>query len=333
MYRYLARELRRGTHLIEAVAGLFVIYSDDGRKVRHPIAVATRLWLPLLRERRPLVEVLRQWIPADEMPLVAALERSRDAGQLLERLEAAARFRSAMGAQISKVTFYPIVLVGLLGLIMPVFYERVYLEVANTFGEKPVGWQAVGLELIAFVAAHGGLLSLCVVCLVAGVSASMPTLTGPLRTVLDHVFPWSMYRVQSGTAFLDAFGLLLLAGMQPLEAVSELERSGSPYLKWRLGLIRLHLRRGVAVGSAFVLAGRWPSMAITYSLRACRPNDVAVVIGTSVKDWRDSLLRRTERTGEILYALFFVIIGLLLIVVFASTFGFTYSAVERLRSY
>src|SRR3546814_2258029 len=57
IYRYLARELRLGAQLIEAVAGLFWIYSDEGQRIRHPIAVATRSWLPRLREREPLVEV------------------------------------------------------------------------------------------------------------------------------------------------------------------------------------------------------------------------------------------------------------------------------------
>src|SRR3546814_1285643 len=46
IYRYLARELRLGAQLIEAVAGLFWIYSDEGQRIRHPIAVATRSWLP-----------------------------------------------------------------------------------------------------------------------------------------------------------------------------------------------------------------------------------------------------------------------------------------------
>src|SRR3546814_14285257 len=86
----------------------------------------------------------------------------------------------------------------------------------------------------------------------------MSRLIGPLRTVVEGVFPWSMYRVQAGTAFLDAFAMLLSAGLQPLDAVRELERSASPYFRWRLSKIRQHLRQAVPVGRGFAEAGRWP---------------------------------------------------------------------------
>src|SRR3546814_12592727 len=68
IYRYLARELRLGAQLIEAVAGLFWIYSDEGQRIRHPTAAPTRSSLPWLREREPLGVFLLPWLTPDGLP-------------------------------------------------------------------------------------------------------------------------------------------------------------------------------------------------------------------------------------------------------------------------
>ena len=331
VYRYLARELRLGAQLIEAVAGLFWIYSDEGRHVRHPIAVATRSWLTRLRTRDPVVDVLRDWLPADELPLVAALEQAKDASELIGRLESAARFRGDIQGQIMKVAAYPVIITLLLGVMMRVVHERVYLVLVDAFQPDISGWQQLGMAAVAFVAGHGTQLGVAVLGAILLVIYSLPRLRGPVRTMVDRVFPWSLYRVYAGTSLLDAFAMLLSAGMQPLDAIVELERSASPYLKWRLGLVRRELRAAVPVGEAFARAGRWPSPAITYTLKASRSNDLAAVIGVAVKDWREQLIRQTEQRGQLLFSLFFVLAGLLLFWVFAGAFGVSAGAMGRFR--
>ena len=331
IYRYLARELRLGAQLIEAVAGLFWIYSDEGQRIRHPIAVATRSWLPRLREREPLVEVLRPWLPTDELPLVAAIERVKDAGALIDRLESAAKFRAAIQGQIAKVAAYPSLITVLLGVMMRVLYDRVYLVVANAFDPQVATWQGMGLAIVEFVAQHGTLLVASTIGGTILIAASMSRLIGPLRTLVEGVFPWSMYRVQAGTAFLDAFAMLLSAGLQPLDAVRELERSASPYLRWRLSKIRQQLRQAVPVGRAFAEAGRWPRPEITYTLQACRPADLPSVIGVAVNDWRNLLVRRTEQQSQLMFTAFILAAGLLMFWVFASAFGLSMGAAARFR--
>jgi|GEM_PF-907772 len=331
IYRYLARELRLGAQLIDAVSGLFWIYSDEGRRVRHPIAVATRSWLPRLRTRDPVVEVLRDWLPADELPLVAALEQAKDASELIGRLENAARFRGEIQGQIMKVAAYPAIITLLLGVMMRVVHDRVYLVLVNAFQPDLSGWQQVGMATVAFIANHGTLLGAGVLGITLLVIYSLSRLRGPVRTLLERAFPWSLYRVYAGTSFLDAFAMLLSAGMQPLDAIAELERSASPYLKWRLGLVRRELRAAVPVGEAFARAGQWPSPAITYTLKASRANDLAAVIGVAVKDWREQLVRQTEQRGQLLFSLFFVVAGLLVFWVFAGAFGVSAGAMARFR--
>jgi type II secretory pathway component PulF len=331
IYRYLARELRLGTQLIDAVSGLFWIYSDEGRRVRHPIAVATRSWLPRLRTRDPVVEVLRDWLPPDELPLVAALEQAKDASELIGRLEHAARFRGEMQSQILKVASYPAIITLLLAMMMRVVHDRVYLVLFDAFHPELSGWQGIAMAVVEFVARHGTALGLALMLATLLVTASMSRLYGPVRAVLDNVFPWSIYRVYAGTSFLDAFAMLLSAGMQPLDAIAELQRSASPYLKWRLALVRRELRSGASAGDAFVRAGRWPSPAITYTLKAARANALAGVIAMAVRDWREQLVRQTEQRGQVLYGGFFVVAGLLLFGVFASVFGVSAGAVSQFQ--
>ena len=80
--------------------------------------------------------------------------------------------------------------------------------------------------------------------------------TGPGRTVLDRIAPFSLYRTLTGSAFLFVTMEFLAAGIDVNDRTFEaLKRAASPYARHRIAAIQGHMARGVGLGRSMVLAG------------------------------------------------------------------------------
>lgn len=92
--------------------------------------------------------------------------------------------------------------------------------------------------------------------IVAGLSAAMVYWTGPGRTALDRIAPFSLYRTITGSAFLFVALEFLRAGVDLNDsAFEDLKRHASPYARDRIGAIQHGMTRGAGFGRAMALAG------------------------------------------------------------------------------
>ena len=80
--------------------------------------------------------------------------------------------------------------------------------------------------------------------------------TGPGRTALDRIAPFSLYRTITGSAFLFVALEFLAAGLDLNDrAFEDLKRHASPYARHRIGAIQRGMARGAGLGRAMALAG------------------------------------------------------------------------------
>ena len=92
--------------------------------------------------------------------------------------------------------------------------------------------------------------------LAALTATAMVAWTGPGRTLLDRVAPFSLYRTLTGSAFLFVVMEFLAAGIDVNDRAFEaLKRAASPYARHRIAAIQHFMARGSGLGRSMVQAG------------------------------------------------------------------------------
>ena len=154
----------------------------------------------------------------------------------------------------------------------------------------PERWgPAAGLFRAASAWLHGEPLVFCAICatIVAALGTAMVHWTGPGRTVLDRIAPFSLYRTITGSAFLFVALEFLAAGLDLNDrAFEDLKRHASPYARHRIGAIQRGMARGAGLGRAMALAGHgFPDPALV---------PVAAALD-GAPGWEEKLARFVER--------------------------------------
>ena len=154
----------------------------------------------------------------------------------------------------------------------------------------PERWgPAAGLFRTASAWLHAEPLVFLAICatIVAATGTAMVHWTGPGRTVLDRIAPFSLYRTITGSAFLFVALEFLAAGLDLNDrAFEDLKSHASPYARHRIGAIQRGMARGVGLGRAMALAGHgFPDPALV---------PVAATLD-GAPGWEDKLARFVER--------------------------------------
>ncbi len=239
----------------------------------------------LLRGR--FAEEIRLWVPPSEAMILAAYGRvdarhlfdgARRVADLQERQMRAVQAALAVPALLFATL--AVMLWGAGGYFMPVLTTLVPPErwppTAALFRDVSLWLHAWPLLFAGIVAGLGAVLA-----------AATLAWTGPLRTVLDSLAPFSLYRTVVGSAFLFVLLEYLKAGVDlNSRTFEDLKRSASPYTRHRIGAIQALMAQGHGLGAAMIAAGHgFPD-----------PSIVPVVAALDgIPDWEARLGRFVER--------------------------------------
>ena len=280
---------------------------DQGQGGRAWVLEKWREALP--RDR--FAEVAGNWVPGPEAMIFAAYGRV-EGGVLFA---AAARIASLRERQISAVwgaLGMPLVLS--VGVIVVVWAAGGHFIPVLETVSSPESW-GPGASLFrgasTWLYANPGVFAAWIAGGLAVVLVVMVYWTGPGRTMLDGVAPFSLYRMVTGSAFLFVVLEFVGARVDLNERTFALLKSrAGPYARHRITAIERHMGRGVGLGQSMVLAGHGfpdPSLAPV----------VAALDG--VVGWEVKLSRFVERwvgrSDELLRARAAVLNGALLVVV------------------
>ena len=236
-------------------------------------------------------QALAPYLPSSESIMI---ETGANTGRLTDSLNNTVRMmvqQSKLKKAIVGSLAYPVMLFCMLILalylvssqIIPIFTQVLPIE----------KWKGISLTVANvsfFVRDYGMYCLIGLALLFALVSWSLPNWTGKSRLLVEKIFPYNIYRLWQGSAFLLSVSSLMSAGVK-LDEVSlrRLGRKTSPYLKQRISAVERQMVAGMNLGEALYKTGyKFPDEDIVDD----------ILIYAKLKGFDQSIYRITNRWIE-----------------------------------
>lgn len=246
----LAKLLGNGVPIIAAIESIRRRRIVAGNK-SDPITVALGRWGTALQEGRRFSEAINGWVSTEEIMIISAGEQS---GKIEQALHSCCRFMEAKkeisGAVIGGL-MYPAVLVMMaIGVLIMFSYKIIpaFTDVAPN--AQWTGQAAMMVDLAGWTKDWIIHVIASMVLAVGWFFWSLPRMDGRLRIALDRYAPYSIYRIMQGSSWLISFSALIEAGTRMEEALEQIARHGSPWMKNRMQAILRNMRQGYLLGDA-----------------------------------------------------------------------------------
>lgn len=255
--------------IVQSAAGvpmreIFVGLAQRLRKAQRGRATTEVLMMEsvarALRDGRTLAAALEKWVPLPESSLIGVAEETGEVGRMLRLILDTGRVVSRMVTILAGGLLKPVgLLLAGIGFVWYLSREVLPVMLPLMKGHPMTG--ASGMLLTVMPAVTNGPAMIAGLAIfftvLGGIAWSLPHLTGPVRRVLDHIPPWSMYRRMQGAIWLAGFSALSQVGMAERNALLKMGERATPYLKERLRIAASGLRAGRSVGDA-LLEARMP---------------------------------------------------------------------------
>ena len=266
----LSRYLGNGVPVSFALTELYKFASDDGKKKKKIDAIVIQYWSNAFRNGATLADAMKNWVPADELSIIAAGEISGNVSQALDDIihinETKKKVKSALAGII-----YPVVLVLTTCLYLHIFGTQVVPAFASILPVEK--WEGAGklmYYLAVFVQNYliWTMMTILMLCLI--IIFSFSRWTGELRKTFDKIPPWSIYKTILGCGFLLSLASLMQSGVPTPEAIRIILRTANPWYRERLMAVRFRLLNGdVNLGEALYSSGyMFPSRQMIMDLRS-----------------------------------------------------------------
>lgn len=218
----------------KAKSSLAYLYNDIGAR---------------MRDGATLTDAVGQWVPQREAVFIAVGETSDSLEQSIEEMiqmmETSRELVQTVLASLKNPVTYSVLLFGVVVFISLFMAPRISASIDISQG----GAVSVAFfGFCAFVAQFWWLILAVVFTTGALIAISLPLLTGDLRSVVDRVPPWSMYRRFVSAYFLIRLSSMLRSGITLKESIEEIGRYGNRWLRNHTGQMLVHLRRGQSQG-------------------------------------------------------------------------------------
>ena len=252
----------------------FAVLEERARQDRAPYAFVFRDIRQRLSAGYSIGRAIAPCASSEEVMLIESGSLAGSAS-LADAFARAARLlekRRLLQGCIAKELSYPLAL--MLAVCAFICAISIVLVPKLAALSSPSSWKGAAGILYAvscFTASWKGLALGAILVLLAGLSLwSLPRWTGRIRSLADHVPPWSVYRLLSGTSWLYATAMLLSQREVRLsEATAFILEHGraAPYLASHLGPVAEADSRGCTLGEALCQTrDRWPDRQLASDL-------------------------------------------------------------------
>lgn len=304
IYKMLARLIEAEIDARTALEFVYDVVSNDGAKPNELPAIAVRHWLEAYREHGSLSEAVTGWVPAQEVLLIEAGERSGRFQHALSIMLDLNDRMSAIRGQLASKLAYPVA--SLLMLCGVLYYLSTnFLPAILQIAPKTMHWSG-SAEIVVSLLQWAELWLLPVVfgaiALLIGIFATLPYFRGPVRRLFDGVPPWSVHRFTSGVGFLSALLVLMESGRGLTDALALIEPNASPYLARTLDKISKAMREGEDFGAALASSGeRFPDHELIKEIQVySRIGRLEENLLSLVRSWMESATQRSLRQISLL---------------------------------
>ncbi|RKP44592.1 type II secretion system F family protein [Trinickia fusca] len=324
LYRKISKMLSNGLPLLKVLEELEMRASHNGRKPKEPLAIVLGDWRHAVQNGGMLAEGMVGWVPESEQMIILAGEQSgRIEAALLSVAGVVLSSRKIRRSIVGGVA-YPSMVLAMIVCYVYLFGTRVIPRFAQ-FAD-PEHWQgaARSLYLLSGFVEHW-LLPCVAVCLVliALVAWSMPNWNGRLRTWLDRVPPYSIYRLVVGSGFLMAFASLQASGFTVEKSLLRLAANARPWLRLRIDDTLFGVKSGLNAGEAMRNAGyRFPSQEIVDDLCVYSEyNGFSEALKTIADEWLEDGVETIATHMRVLNGFAIVMLALVICWLITGFFG------------
>ncbi len=308
----------------------FAVLEERARQDRAPYAFVFKGMRQRLSAGFSIGRALAPWASPEEVMLIesGSLGGTASLAQAFARAARLMEKRRLLQGCIAKELSYPVALMlavcAFLGVISLVLVPKL-----AALGD-PASWKGAAAALYgtaSFIASWKGLGLGLVMVLGAGISLwSLPRWTGRLRSLADHVPPWSVYRLLAGTSWLYATAMLLSQREVRLSEATAFileQDSATPYLASHLGPVAEADSRGCTLGEALCQArDRWPDrqLASDLAIYSALP-DFRSMLANLAEDMLQEGMEKIQATARTAGSLAMLMVTAALCLVVAGLFG------------
>lgn len=303
IYSTLAMLLDNNVLLSDALAELYAVHSDDGRRTT-PVATLLYECRQSVSEGRTFAYAIRPWVSPIEASLIAAGEQSGNLRgaftDAIDLIQGNAQIKSAvLGGSI-----YPAILALMLGFMLWIIQHELVPPLVAV--APPELWTGAArlMYLVSQFTTNYGVVALTLL-LATGIAsiASLPRLTGDLRYHLERVPPWSIYRAVIGATTLLSIGTLIRNGVKLHDALLLLSENANPYLRERLDAVILGTTKGLNLGEALDAAEYdFPDREVVKLLRVLASRDgFDRALMNYATEWRDNTTKKVKAAMNVFF--------------------------------
>lgn len=252
LWQKIGKKIANGVPILNTIESLSMQRIKAGQS-KHATTIALIEWAKAIQSGKRFSDAIDKWVTPEESMIISAGEQS---GRIEAALESSCRImeskKQIRGAIIGGVG-YPFVLILMtIGVLLMFSYKIIpsFVQAAP----KAVWTGHAGLMVATADFTRDWIIPMIAVSvsLIALFFYTLPTFDGKLRIVLDRYPPYSLYRVMNGASWLISFSALIEAGVRIEDALEQLARRGSPWLKRRMLLTLRGMRSGETLGDSLM---------------------------------------------------------------------------------
>lgn len=325
-YEAVSLLMDNGVKLIDALRQMHAVASQDGKKPNAPLAVIYNHLIDGVRGGKRLSALLRKYVNYEECSLIAGGEKS---GNMQQAFDAAVRVITKKGEIVGAValaTVYPTFLGGMSVFLMNMVATKLVPKFAKM--SDPATWEGTARIVFLmgeFVTHYGREALAVIIALILAVVFSFPYLRGPVRIVLDKVFPWSLYRMLYGSTFLLNVSVLIGSGVKMQDALESLSKNANPWLRERIEGALYGTGIGSNLGVALRDAGfDFPDKrAVRYLEVLANQEGFEKAIAKFGERWMDESVKQAKAIGKLALGVGIAVIGALMLLIISGANGIT----------
>ncbi len=302
IYRKLASLMSNRFSLMNALDMLHATITNDGKNPSEPMAIAIANWANALQNGQPFSEALRGWAP-DRERLMLSVGDVSDLESAIRNLIRVTEGTTKMIRPITSAISYPAFLLMMVTLI--IYGIGAYMVPPMIEAAPNVQWTGIAknlADLSAWIRVYWPIAFSVVPALGIIIYATIGIWTGTIRSYVDNLPPWSLYKVFVGITWLLALSALVKGGTPVSNALRALRRDATRYLTERIDKTLVFINNGDNLGQALSKTGLdFPDPEIIGDLKIYSEMDnFEEALEKLANDWLDDSAYMIEQKAGIL---------------------------------
>lgn len=250
VYRKIASLMKNRFSLMDALDMLHDGASNGGKNPGEPLAIAIAAWGRALNNGKTFSDALKGWAPDRERLMLSVGDVSDLESALLNLIKVTEGSTKMIRPIVGAIT-YPSFLFMMAVLI--IYAIGVYMVPPMIDAAPNVRWRGMAKDLVdlsGWIKEYWAVAFFTLPVIMAVIYGTIGIWTGKARAIIDHMPPWSLYKIFVGISWLLALSALVKGGTPVSTALRALRRDASRYLTERIDKTMVFINNGDNLGQA-----------------------------------------------------------------------------------